>query len=258
MLQQEPAHGIVIFRTADGVDRQVETASFPLFAHTEDFVGSFSIMWPIEEDRRRGGRPGGAGVPFASPGQDTERYGGNTSCVELRAARLRRRRPWDAGTGIRDRSASRLVRRARAERMLTSCSPTCTSTISRASACSSRSGASRPSCTSGARLARRLARASGSRRTSPRRCSRCTCPRCRRRSSTTTRSESEWQIGSRRGSPRNAIIHPGPTVGYRHRVQGPRRSPTSPTTNPPWAPTSDATPSRAGSPGSRSPTAPTC
>jgi PAS domain-containing protein len=52
MLKQEPAHGIVVFRTADGVDRRVETASFPLFAHTEDFVGSFSIMWPIEEDRR--------------------------------------------------------------------------------------------------------------------------------------------------------------------------------------------------------------
>ena len=52
MLKQEPSHGIVIFSTADGVDRRVETASFPLFAHTEDFVGSFSIMWPIEEDRR--------------------------------------------------------------------------------------------------------------------------------------------------------------------------------------------------------------
>lgn len=52
MLKQEPAYGIVIFRTADGVDRRVETASFPLFAHTEDFVGSFTIMWPIEEDRR--------------------------------------------------------------------------------------------------------------------------------------------------------------------------------------------------------------
>jgi PAS domain-containing protein len=51
MLKQEPSHGIVIFSTADGVDRRVETASFPLFAHTEDFVGSFSIVWPIEEDR---------------------------------------------------------------------------------------------------------------------------------------------------------------------------------------------------------------
>ena len=51
MLKQEPSHGIVIFSTADGVDRRVETASFPLFAHTEDFVGSFSVVWPIEEDR---------------------------------------------------------------------------------------------------------------------------------------------------------------------------------------------------------------
>jgi PAS domain-containing protein len=52
MLKQEPAHGIVTIRTEDGVDRLVETASFPLFAHTEDFVGSFSVVWPIEEDRR--------------------------------------------------------------------------------------------------------------------------------------------------------------------------------------------------------------
>ena len=51
MLKQEPAYGIVTFRTADGEDRRVETATFPLFAHTEDFVGSFSVVWPIEEDR---------------------------------------------------------------------------------------------------------------------------------------------------------------------------------------------------------------
>ena len=52
MLKQEPAHGIITIRTEDGVDRRVETASFPLFAHTEDFVGSFSVVWPIEDDRR--------------------------------------------------------------------------------------------------------------------------------------------------------------------------------------------------------------
>ena len=52
MLKHDPAHGIVTFRTEDGDDRRVETASFPLFAHTEDFVGTFSIVWPIEEDRR--------------------------------------------------------------------------------------------------------------------------------------------------------------------------------------------------------------
>ena len=52
MLKQEPAHGILTFRTEGGVDRRIETASFPLFAHTEDFVGTISIVWPIEEDRR--------------------------------------------------------------------------------------------------------------------------------------------------------------------------------------------------------------
>ena len=52
MLKREPAHGIIRFQTEDGVDRRIETASFPLFAHTEDFVGTISIVWPIEEDRR--------------------------------------------------------------------------------------------------------------------------------------------------------------------------------------------------------------
>ena len=52
MLKQEPAHGILTFQTEDGVDRRIEAASFPLFAHTEDFVGTISIVWPIEEDRR--------------------------------------------------------------------------------------------------------------------------------------------------------------------------------------------------------------
>ena len=52
MLKREPAHGIVTIRTADGVDRRIEVAAFPLFAHTEDFVGAIALFWPpIEEDR---------------------------------------------------------------------------------------------------------------------------------------------------------------------------------------------------------------
>ena len=40
------------FGMPTGLQYSLEVAAFPLFAHTEDFVGSFSIMWPIEEDRR--------------------------------------------------------------------------------------------------------------------------------------------------------------------------------------------------------------
>ncbi len=115
MLKQEPAYGIVTFRTADGVDRRVETATFPLFAHTEDFVGSFSRSGVAH---RRGppvkGRIWGSRGSIASPGEDTKRYGGNTSCIELRP-------PGcdvvilDAGTGIRELGV-RLVREG-AQRM---------------------------------------------------------------------------------------------------------------------------------------------
>ena len=52
MLKREPAHGVVTFTSRDGMPLRIENATFPLFAHTEDVVGSFTIMWPIEEDRR--------------------------------------------------------------------------------------------------------------------------------------------------------------------------------------------------------------
>ena len=50
-------------------------------------------------------------------------------------------------------------------------------------------------------------------------------------------SESEWQIDGASFTS-NAIIHPGPDRRLPHRVQGSRRSRTSPIMNPPWGPTS--------------------
>lgn len=45
IVQREPAHGEVLIRGADGVDRKIEATSFPLFAHTEDLVGAISFFW---------------------------------------------------------------------------------------------------------------------------------------------------------------------------------------------------------------------
>ena len=51
MLKREPSHGIVTISGADGVDRRIEVAAFPLFAHTEDFVGAVALFWARSEDR---------------------------------------------------------------------------------------------------------------------------------------------------------------------------------------------------------------
>jgi PAS domain-containing protein len=52
ILKREPAHGVTMFRTAEGEYQRLENVTFPLFAHTEDFVGVMAIAWPLDEDRR--------------------------------------------------------------------------------------------------------------------------------------------------------------------------------------------------------------
>jgi PAS domain-containing protein len=52
ILKREPAHGVTSFRTAEGDYHRLENVTFPLFAHTEDFVGVMAMAWPLEEDRR--------------------------------------------------------------------------------------------------------------------------------------------------------------------------------------------------------------
>ena len=47
MLKREPAHGVVTILSADGVDHRIEVAAFPLFAHTEDFVGAIALFWEL-------------------------------------------------------------------------------------------------------------------------------------------------------------------------------------------------------------------
>jgi PAS domain-containing protein len=50
LVQRQPALGVVTIRGGDGVDRRIESASFPLFAHTEDFVGAMAIFWELARE----------------------------------------------------------------------------------------------------------------------------------------------------------------------------------------------------------------
>ena len=49
MLKREPTHDVVTILGADGVDRRIEVAAFPLFAHTEDFVGAIALFWQLPD-----------------------------------------------------------------------------------------------------------------------------------------------------------------------------------------------------------------
>ena len=43
--QRRASHLRYIVTSADGVDRELEVTAFPLFAHTEEFVGVVVIFW---------------------------------------------------------------------------------------------------------------------------------------------------------------------------------------------------------------------
>jgi PAS domain-containing protein len=45
IVRREPAHDELTIQGSDGVDRRIEITSFPLFAHTEDFVGAIAFFW---------------------------------------------------------------------------------------------------------------------------------------------------------------------------------------------------------------------
>lgn len=49
IVRREPAHGTVTIHGADGVERRIEVTAFPLFAHTDDFVGAIAIFWELPE-----------------------------------------------------------------------------------------------------------------------------------------------------------------------------------------------------------------
>ena len=95
-------------------------------ARTTSCTASWSVFWqgaPPDGTELMHARVWGCRGSIAAPGEDTVRYGGNTSCVEVRlesghVARARRR--------YRHAPARRRARRARRRPSFTSSSPTCT------------------------------------------------------------------------------------------------------------------------------------
>jgi PAS domain-containing protein len=53
MTERRPAMGRLKIRAADDVVRTIDVASFPLFAHADDFVGAVAIFWEIDDDVER-------------------------------------------------------------------------------------------------------------------------------------------------------------------------------------------------------------
>ncbi len=43
--QRRPSHLRYLVTSADGVEREIEVTAFPLFAHTDEFVGVVVIFW---------------------------------------------------------------------------------------------------------------------------------------------------------------------------------------------------------------------
>jgi len=43
--ERRPAHERFVIRSADGVDRELAVTAFPLFAHSDEFVGIMAIFW---------------------------------------------------------------------------------------------------------------------------------------------------------------------------------------------------------------------
>ena len=47
LVERRPAHLRYRVTSADGVEREVEVSVFPLFAHTDEFVGVIGFFWRI-------------------------------------------------------------------------------------------------------------------------------------------------------------------------------------------------------------------
>jgi PAS domain-containing protein len=51
LAQRVPAHRPIRIQGLDGIDRTIAVTAFPLFAHTDEFVGAVAIFW---EEARAG------------------------------------------------------------------------------------------------------------------------------------------------------------------------------------------------------------
>jgi PAS domain-containing protein len=47
LVERRPAHERYLVTSADGVDRLIDVSAFPLYAHTDEFVGIVAIFWRV-------------------------------------------------------------------------------------------------------------------------------------------------------------------------------------------------------------------
>ena len=50
LTERTPAHRTLRFRSADGVERVVESTAFPLYARADEFVGGVTVFWGKREE----------------------------------------------------------------------------------------------------------------------------------------------------------------------------------------------------------------
>ena len=89
--------------TYDGVRREYEATAYPLLGATGEMHGVVAVFWASASrgtTRLMQARIWGCRGSVAAPGADTVKYGGNTSCVEVRLA-SGHALVLDAGTGMR-------------------------------------------------------------------------------------------------------------------------------------------------------------
>ena len=98
LTEKRPTHGRIYIVGLDGVRRSISVTAMPLFAHPMEVVGMVAFFW--EEGDLVIARVWGCRGSLPTPGEATVRYGGNTSCVEIRRDG-RISLILDAGTGIK-------------------------------------------------------------------------------------------------------------------------------------------------------------
>ena len=98
LAERRPTHGRISITAMDGRRHQLAVTAFPLVGQNERELGAVALFW---EDAVVIVRFWGTRGSVPTPGPATQRFGGNTSCVEVRADDRDSIVVLDAGTGIR-------------------------------------------------------------------------------------------------------------------------------------------------------------
>ena len=81
--EQRPAFGTLRFLAADGREHEIHVTAIPIVT-SHATHGALALFWPIEDEApQMRVKVWGARGSIPSPGPETTRFGGNTSCVEV-------------------------------------------------------------------------------------------------------------------------------------------------------------------------------